>query len=163
MFAVLRYAKASERMPGVLFPVWCAKLGSSLPIALQVLPFFFGAKKLFTLLALGVSSLRRGHANLLCIVPILTDDPRRESKTTADTILQTTPGGMGRQSERCQVEAGNLDQRDALRRYTDDYLLKMRALRLAVFGVLSLCDRPRLRSVGVGVTKAFQKLFALMF
>jgi hypothetical protein len=27
-----------------------------------------------------VSSLRRGHANLLCIVPILTDDPRRESK-----------------------------------------------------------------------------------
>jgi len=28
-----------------------------------------------------VSSLRRGHANLLCIVPILTDDPRRESET----------------------------------------------------------------------------------
>ena len=26
-----------------------------------------------------MSSLRRGHANLLCIVPILTDDPRRES------------------------------------------------------------------------------------
>ena len=26
-----------------------------------------------------VSSLRRDHANLLCIVPILTDDPRRES------------------------------------------------------------------------------------
>ena len=38
------------------------------------------AKKLFTLLDLCVSSLRRGHANLLCIVPILTDDPRRESK-----------------------------------------------------------------------------------
>ena len=34
---------------------------------------------LFTLLDLCVSSLRRGHANLLCIVPILTDDPRRES------------------------------------------------------------------------------------
>ena len=31
------------------------------------------------LLELCVSSLRRGHANLLCIVPILTDDPRRES------------------------------------------------------------------------------------
>lgn len=30
-------------------------------------------KKLFTLLDLCVSSLRRGHANLLCIVPILTD------------------------------------------------------------------------------------------
>ena len=34
---------------------------------------------LFTLLDLCVSSLRRGHANLLCIVPILTHDPRRES------------------------------------------------------------------------------------
>ena len=32
-----------------------------------------------TLLDLCVSSLRRGHANLLCIVPILTDDPRKES------------------------------------------------------------------------------------
>ena len=36
-------------------------------------------KEMFTLLDLCVSSLRRGHANLLCIVPILTDDPRRES------------------------------------------------------------------------------------
>ena len=35
--------------------------------------------ELFTLLDLCVSSLRRGHANLLCIVPSLTDDPRRES------------------------------------------------------------------------------------
>ena len=30
-----------------------------------------------------MSSLRRGHANLLCIVPILTDDPRRESNGRA--------------------------------------------------------------------------------
>ena len=37
---------------------------------------------IFTLLDLCVSSLRRGHANLLCIVPILTDDPRRESLYT---------------------------------------------------------------------------------
>ena len=37
------------------------------------------AKKLVTLLDLCVSSLRRGHANLLCIVPILTDDLRRGS------------------------------------------------------------------------------------
>ena len=35
------------------------------------------SKKLVTLLDLCVSSLRRGHANLLCIVPILSDDPRR--------------------------------------------------------------------------------------
>ena len=34
---------------------------------------------IFTLLDLCVSSLRRGHANLLCIAPILMDDPRRES------------------------------------------------------------------------------------
>ena len=34
---------------------------------------------LFTLLDVCVSSLRRGHANLLCIVPILTDGPQRES------------------------------------------------------------------------------------
>ena len=37
--------------------------------------------KLFRLLDVCVSSLRRGHANFLCIVPILTDDPRRESKS----------------------------------------------------------------------------------
>ena len=36
-------------------------------------------EKMVTLLHLRVPSLRRGHANLLCIVPILTDDPRRES------------------------------------------------------------------------------------
>ena len=33
------------------------------------------------------SSLRRGHANLLCVVPSLTDDPRRESIATAMRIL----------------------------------------------------------------------------
>ena len=37
-------------------------------------------KKKFTLLDLCMSSLRRGHANLFCIVPILRDDPRRESE-----------------------------------------------------------------------------------
>ena len=40
-------------------------------------------KRLCTLLDLCVSSLRRGHANLFCIVPILSDDPRRESVTLA--------------------------------------------------------------------------------
>ena len=37
-------------------------------------------KNLVTLLDLCVSSLRRGHANLLCIIPILSDDLRGESK-----------------------------------------------------------------------------------
>ena len=47
-------------------------------------------EKLVTLLDLCVSSLRRGHANLLCIVPILSDDPRRESENeiTAVTFLR---------------------------------------------------------------------------
>ena len=44
-------------------------------------------KKLCTLLDLCVSSLRRGHANLLCIVPILTDDPRRESAAVSEKYV----------------------------------------------------------------------------
>ena len=43
-------------------------------------------KNLFTLLDLCVSSLRRGHANLLYIVPILTDDPQRESNEAAQAF-----------------------------------------------------------------------------
>ena len=35
--------------------------------------------KMSTLLDVCVSPLRRGHANLLCVVPNSTDDPRRES------------------------------------------------------------------------------------
>ena len=41
---------------------------------------------IFTLLAVWVSSLRRGHANLLCIVPMLADDPRRESTMPLPTV-----------------------------------------------------------------------------
>ena len=37
-------------------------------------------KNFDTILDFCVSSLRRGHANLLCIVPILTDDLRRGSR-----------------------------------------------------------------------------------
>ena len=33
---------------------------------------------MFALLDVCMSSLRRGHANLHCIAPTLTDDPRRE-------------------------------------------------------------------------------------
>ena len=43
-----------------------------------------------TLLDLCVSSLRRGHANLLCIVPIVTDDPRRESGMYATRMQAQT-------------------------------------------------------------------------
>ena len=45
-----------------------------------------------TCLDLCVSSLRRGHANLLCIIPILSDDPRRESKR----CLQNRGLGIGK-------------------------------------------------------------------
>ena len=33
-----------------------------------------------------VSCLRRGHANLLCIIPMFTDDPRRESILPSMTL-----------------------------------------------------------------------------
>ena len=50
------------------------------------------AKKLFTLLDLCVSSLRRGHANLLRIFPTLTDAPRRASKKLQTTCLTAHRG-----------------------------------------------------------------------
>ena len=50
-------------------------------------------KKLVSLLDLCVSSLRRGHANLLCIVPILTDDLRGESNCVKKSFgLAPRPG-----------------------------------------------------------------------
>ena len=53
-------------------------------------------KKLFTLLDLCVSSLRRGHANLLCIVPILTDDPRRESEMGIHFLRRVAVGELNK-------------------------------------------------------------------
>ena len=47
--------------------------------------------KLITLLDLCMSSLRRGHANILCIVPILTDDPRSESGVCANCWFRLGP------------------------------------------------------------------------
>ena len=52
--------------------------------------------KLVTLLDLCVSSLRRGHANLLCIVPILSDDlltmPRTKTgKSFAPVVVHSHP------------------------------------------------------------------------
>ena len=41
------------------------------------------SNRLFVLLDLRVSSLRRGHANILFVVQILTDDRSRESTRTA--------------------------------------------------------------------------------
>ena len=41
------------------------------------------SNRLFVLLDLRVSSLRRGHANILFVVEILTDDRSRESTRTA--------------------------------------------------------------------------------
>ena len=43
---------------------------------------------LFTLVDLCVSSLRRGRASLLCLAPILTDDPRRESIVTHRCVFR---------------------------------------------------------------------------
>ena len=55
-------------------------------------------KEFVTLLDLCVSSLRRGHANLLCIVPILTDDPRRESENCCKKCLASEPSMLQCQS-----------------------------------------------------------------
>ena len=52
------------------------------------------------LLDLCVSSLRRGHANLLCIVPILTDDPRRESN---DLVQEESGREEGGDREACAI------------------------------------------------------------
>ena len=41
-----------------------------------------------TLLDVYVTSLRRGHANLLCIVRMFKDDPRRESAGDLDELLR---------------------------------------------------------------------------
>ena len=48
-------------------------------------------KKFDTILDFCVSSLRRGHANLLCIVPILTDVSRRSSGRSGITITSYIP------------------------------------------------------------------------
>ena len=48
-------------------------------------------KKLSTLLDLCVSSLRRGHANLLCIVPIFADDLFRGSGSSLNWALSSAP------------------------------------------------------------------------
>ena len=45
------------------------------------------SKKLIPFNDLCVSSLRRGHANLLCIVPIFSDAPRRGSNTNTLTLV----------------------------------------------------------------------------
>ena len=58
-------------------------------------------QQVFTLLDVRVSSLRRGHANLLCIVPILTDDPRRQSNCccSCSCCLFCLWGGAGLEEE----------------------------------------------------------------
>ena len=52
--------------------------------------------KLFALLDLCASSLRRGHANILRVVEILTDDPRRECNI-AEALVQRV-GASGENS-----------------------------------------------------------------
>ena len=73
---------------------WAARVERKTPVSHNIL-----AKKLFTLLDLCVSSLRRGHANLLCIVPILTDDPRRGSINYSAEC--TWAGAIGHFKTRC--------------------------------------------------------------
>ena len=63
--------------------------GNRLSVASSLLPQLLSARRLLlTLLDLCVSSLHRGHADLLRIVPILTDGPRRESIGEATFALR---------------------------------------------------------------------------
>ena len=55
---------------------------------------WFLGSNLFTLLKLCVSSLRGGHANPLCIVPMLTDDPRRESLKALVVLVRLCSGSL---------------------------------------------------------------------
>ena len=55
---------------------------------LIIITIIIGIVKII-ILDLCVSSLRRGRANFLCIVPILTDDPQRESKFVVHIISVT--------------------------------------------------------------------------
>ena len=52
---------------------------------------------LFTILDVCVSSLRRGHANIIFIVPSLTDDPRRESAAVRGFHLRASCAPDGRE------------------------------------------------------------------
>ena len=61
---------------------------------------------MFTLLDLCVSSLRRGHANLLCTVPILTDDPRRESNRRKLHELKLAPTCSMHARQLCSAQRG---------------------------------------------------------
>ncbi len=61
-----------------------------------------------TLHDLCVSSLRRGHANLLCIVPILTDDPRRESFCWDAFLRSRRPRGPGKAFKKVWGEAPHI-------------------------------------------------------
>ena len=84
------------------------------------------SKKLFTLLDLCVSSLRRGHANLLCIVPILTDDPRRESDLLSAATART--GGRARQENHIVRSAAPTQPHDTRRGRS--FLTRAPALKL---------------------------------
>ena len=85
-------------------------------------------KKTITLLDLCVSSLRRGHANLLCIVPILTDDPRRESNVIGAPGVNALWNSSGRcrlvfsRTRKCAIrQAKCQDERARPRAYSNAF------------------------------------------
>ena len=80
-------AMRSRPAPGprplcVVLVVWASENAPARIRAIQNVTIWkmCGVEKMDTLLDLCMSSLRGGRANLLCIVPSLTDDPRTESK-----------------------------------------------------------------------------------
>jgi len=82
LFPDLTLGRRSAQLPHMHLVCVVVKSSDSSTAASELNAGRNDVKKLVTLLDLCVSSLRRGHANLLCIVPILTDDPRKVSDLT---------------------------------------------------------------------------------
>ena len=68
-----------------------------------------------------MSSLRRGHANLLCIVPILTDDPRRESESTEHKSRWTTGTQLRKTPSQPKVSRNCEDFPEVSRRFPGNF------------------------------------------
>ena len=108
-----------------------------------------------TLLDLCVSSLRRGRVNLLCTVPTLTDDPRRESTWQGCRKKRPRPKAQGR-LHRSFLAALAVTALATVHR-------DVRACAAEVgnrVGVSSLCENPLIRSL---LSHVWVLIFLLFF
>ena len=118
MFAVLRYATTSKRMPGVLSPVWCAKLGSSLPSSWNSLNFVPGAAALVLAppeqcaprrRSVGLKSMRTWSRLAKCTdaLPLASPQSRRDPRHKVG-ILGRSSAALRQRATRAQHKANDL-------------------------------------------------------